>query len=123
MICAILTPVGYIISRYTLRLCQLKYLFAHHRLHEQIGLEINSTNVAYSHVPTSDTNNYDRPLGDVLSNESNMSSLIMSSIQRDNRTDELTDVSFYTDESQHILSHDHNLNTTLNVHSTSTKVL
>jgi len=32
----------------------LKYLFSHHRLHEQIHLETNSTNASYSHLTNND---------------------------------------------------------------------
>ena len=79
---------------------RVKYLFAHHRLHEQIGLEINSINAAYSHIPTSELNGHDRPLEDVLFDEH-------VSTMRNNRTEELIDDDpFYIDEKQPIFSHD-----------------
>jgi hypothetical protein len=85
----------------------LKYLFAHHRLHEQIGLEINSINAAYSHIPTSELNGHDRPLEDVLFDENE---IITTSTMRNNRTEELIDDPFYIDEKQPIFSHDRTSN-------------
>src|SRR5437763_609052 len=84
IICFILSIVGYTFLRYNAKLIRLKYLFAHHRLHEHIGLEINSTNAIYSHVPTSDMNGYDRPLEDVLFDENQISTTGMIN----NRTEE-----------------------------------
>jgi len=79
----------------------VKYLFAHHRLHEQIGLE-----TAYSHVPTSDLNGHERPLEDVLFDENE----IATSAMRNNRTEELIDDPFNIDEKEPIFSRDQTSN-------------
>ena len=71
----ILILLGYIIIRYNSNFIRLKYLFAHHRLHEQISLENHFTNSSYSHVPTQDTNGHQDRLVEeietVLINQSN----------------------------------------------------
>ncbi len=107
--CFILFIIGYIFLRYNSKLIRLKYLFTHHRLHEHIGLEINSTNRVYSYVPTTDMNCYDRPLEDVLFDENEISATGMIN----NRTEEFIDDPFYIDEKQPIFSHDRNLNKNL----------
>ena len=106
IICFILSIIGYTFIRYNSKLIRLKYLFAYHRLYEHIGLEINSTNRAYSHVPTNDMNCHDRPLEDVLFDENEISATGMIN----NRTEEFIDDPFYIDEKQPIFSHDRNLN-------------
>ncbi len=98
----ILSIVGYTFLRYNWKLIRLKYLFAHHRLHEQIGLEINSTNRDYSHIPTSDIHGHDRPLEDVLFDENEISTIEIEN----NGTEELVDDPFYIDEKEPIFSHD-----------------
>ncbi|CAF1201178.1 unnamed protein product [Rotaria sordida] len=118
IICTILSIIACILLRYNSKLFRIKYLFAHRRLHEQIGLEINSINATYSHVPTSDRNIYDRPLEDVLFDENDISELGMTNTQIDNGTDEFMDDPFYVDEKQPIFSHDRNLNTKSNIRST-----
>ncbi len=104
--CFIIFIIGYNFLRYNWKLIRLKYLFAHHRLHEQIGLEINSTNTFYSYVPTSDINTHDQPLEDVLYDENQISATVMIN----NRTEEYMDDPFYIDEKQPIFSNDRNSN-------------
>jgi hypothetical protein len=79
----------------------VKYLFAHHRLHEQIGLE-----TAYSHVPTSDLNGHERPLEDVLFDENEIAASAMIT----NRTEESIDDPFNIDEKEPIFSRDQAFN-------------
>ncbi len=109
IVCFVLFIIGYVFLRYNAKLIRLKYLFAHHRLHEHIDLEINSTNRVYSYVPTNDINCHDRPLEDVLFDENEISATEMIN----NRTEEFIDDPFYIDEKQPIFSHDRNLNKNL----------
>jgi hypothetical protein len=119
VICVTLSIIVYTFVRYSFKLIRLKYLFSHHRLQEQIGLEINSTNVVYSHLPTSDTNNYDRPLEDVLLDENE----IFESGLINNKTNEFVDDPFYIDEKQPIFNGDRNPSTKSNTRSTHTGIL
>lgn len=68
----VLSMGGYALLRYNLKWIRVKYLFAHRRLHEHIGLEISASNTAYSHLPTSDLHCHDRPLEDVLYDEDHL---------------------------------------------------
>ena len=85
----------------------MKYLFAHHRLHEQISLEINSTNGLYSHLPSQEHSNHDRLLDDVLADE------IETVITHDSnqKLDDLMDDPFYVDEKQPIFTGNRSTNT------------
>ncbi|CAF0998634.1 unnamed protein product [Adineta steineri] len=105
---ALICTIGYIFIRYNSKLIRLKYLFAYHRLHEQIGLEINSMNPFYSHVPTNDNINHERILEHDLFDENERSALEMTNTQRNNITDEYSDDPFYIDEKQPIFSNDRN---------------
>jgi hypothetical protein len=109
--CVLLSGIGFTFLRYNSKLIRLKYLFAYHRLHEQIGLEINSINTMYSHLPTSDTNNSNRTLDNVLFDDNELSALEMTDTQINKQIDEFQDDPFYIDEKQPIFSDDRNLNT------------
>jgi hypothetical protein len=65
-------------------------------------------NIGYSHVPTNELNNYDRPLEDVLFDEND----IFQSKMTDNKTNELIDDPFYIDEKQPIFNGDRKSNLT-----------
>ena len=94
--------------RYPSKILRLKYLFAHHRLHEQIGLEINSNSALYSHLPTSEQHNHpQRSLEDVLADETELTpsgGVAMADIHQ--RADEFVDDPFYVDEKQPIFNAD-----------------
>jgi hypothetical protein len=79
----------------------LKYLFAHHRLQEQIGLE---TKTIYSHLPTQENHNHDRLLEDVLADETEIS------IPRETMND-VNDDPFFVDEKQPIFNGNRSMNT------------
>ncbi len=102
--CGILSFFVYGFIRYNSKIIRLKYLFSHHRLHEQISLEINSTNGDYSHLPTQENSNHDRLLLDdeietVITHNSN------------NKIDDFIDDPFYVDEKQPIFNSDRSTNT------------
>lgn len=104
--CGLIAFLIYGIIRYNSKIMRLKYLFAHHRLHEQIGLEINPTNAAYSHLPTQENHHHDRLLEDILSDEVEVSQPSLSMNNVNNRTDEFHDDPFYVDEKQPIFNGD-----------------
>ncbi|CAF0938219.1 unnamed protein product [Adineta steineri] len=116
--CGILIFIAYGFIRYHSKMIRLKYLFAHHRLHEQIGLETNSNNMMYSHVPTQETNNHDRLLEDVLADELEISVPTVSINNSNNKLDDFGDDPFYVDEKQPIFNGDH-----INGRSTNTGIL
>ncbi|CAF1341226.1 unnamed protein product [Rotaria sordida] len=106
-VCGILIFLIYGFIRYNSKIMRLKHLFSHHRLHEQIGLEINPTNVVYRYLPTQENNNHDRLLEDVLSDEIEISTpptVVMNN--SNNKTDEFLDDPFYVDEKQPIFNGD-----------------
>lgn len=111
IICFILFIIGYILLRHNIKLIRLKYLFSHHRLHEQIGLEVNTV---YSHLPTNEMNSHDQSLEDVLYDENPVSTIEMNNDQ----TEEFLDDPFYVDEKQPIFS-----NTKSNISSIHTGIL
>lgn len=95
--------------RYHSKIIRLKHLFAHHRLHEQIGLEINSNNGFYSHLPTSDqqrNSHSNHLLDDGLVDEidATMSEVPMTVVNQ--RNDDYVDDPFYVDEKQPIFNGD-----------------
>jgi hypothetical protein len=105
MLCPILLVVIYGLIRYHAKILRLKHLFAHHRLHEQISLEINSNTTHYTHLPTSEQQNQShRSFDDVLADEVDLyrPELAMSDINH--RSDEFVDDPFYVDEKQPIFS-------------------
>ena len=116
--CGILAFVAYGFIRYNSKIIRLKYLFAHHRLHEQIGLETNSNHAMYSHLPTQDTHNHDQLLEDVLADEVGVPTSNTARNQSTNRSDEFADDPFYVDEKQPIFSGEH-----LNGRSSNTGIL
>ena len=99
--------MGYAFLRYNSKIIRLKYLFAHHRLHEQISLEINSTNGIYSHLPSQDNSNHDRLLADVLADE--IETVIAQN--SNNKIEDFMDDPFYVDEKQPIFNGDRSNNT------------
>jgi len=105
--CGILAFVGYGFIRYNSKIIRLKYLFAHHRLHEQISLEINSTNGIYSHLPTQENHNHDQLLEDVLADE--IETVITHN--SNNKIEEFSDDPFYVDEKRPIFNGDQSTNT------------
>jgi hypothetical protein len=113
--CGILVFVLYGFIRYNSKIIRLKYLFAHHRLHEQIGLEANSSHAMYSHLPMQDHHNHDQSLEDVLADEIDVPT---SSNHSNNRSDDFADDPFYVDEKQPIFSGEH-----LNGRSSNTGIL
>ena len=88
--------LAYTFIRYCSKQIRLKYLFTHHRLHEQIDMEINSSSTGYSHVPTHD----DHPCDETV-----------LSASEPPLTDECIDDPFYIDEKQPIFSQDRTLPT------------
>lgn len=96
------------LMRYPSKILRLKYLFAHHRLHEQIGLEINSNNALYSHVPTSEQHGHpQRSLEDVLADETELPpSAGVALADLHHRAEEFVDDPFYVDEKQPIFNGD-----------------
>ncbi|CAF3395990.1 unnamed protein product [Rotaria socialis] len=118
-LCALLSIIGYTFLRYNSKLFQIKYLFVHRHGHEHIGLEINSMSTVYSHVPTNDTNTYNRPLEDVLLDEHDLS----ANTPPADRNGELMDDPFYIDEKQPIFSHDRNTATKSNVRPPHSRAL
>ncbi len=105
--CGLLVLIGYVFLRYNSKIIRLKYLFAHHRLHEQISLEINSTNGIYSHLPTQENSNHDRSLDEVLADE--IETVITQN--SNNKIDDFMDDPFYVDEKQPIFHGDRPTNT------------
>lgn len=98
--------------RYYSKLIRLKYLFSHHRLHEQIGLEANPINPIYHYLPTHESQNHDRLLEDVLSDEIEPSvpTIVNNNNNTNMKTDEYLDDPFYVDEKQPIFSGDRTIN-------------
>jgi hypothetical protein len=109
--CGILAFMGYGFIRYNSKIIRLKHLFAHHRLHEQIGLEINANNTIYSHLPTQENHNHDRLLEDVLADEIEISLPTVTMNSSNNRLDEFVDDPFYVDEKQPIFNGGRSTNT------------
>ena len=101
-----LSVIAVAFIRYNSKIVRLKYLFAHHRLHEQIGLEINSGNGLYTHLPTNEHSHSNRLLDDMLADETELSMQAMTMNDVPHRTDELVDDPFYVDEKQPIFSSD-----------------
>ena len=94
--------LAYSFIRYGSKQIRLKYLFTHHRLHEQIDMEINSTSTGYSHVPTTDPTHGDHACDDGLSQQDEA----VPSTSEPPLTDEFIDDPFYIDEKQPIFSPD-----------------
>ena len=103
IVCGILTFIAYGFIRYNSKIKRLKHLFVHHRLHEQISLEIDPINPVYSHLPTQENNSYDQVF-DTLADDIEVCSPRRTMINSNNRTDELVDDPFYIDEKQPIFS-------------------
>ena len=93
----------YAVIRHHTKILRLKHLFAHHRLHEQISLEINTNSTAaYSHLPTSEQQISSFRALDDERGEENAVALADLSL----RADEFADDPFYLDEKQPIFSGD-----------------
>ncbi|UJR31341.1 hypothetical protein I4U23_018836 [Adineta vaga] len=116
--CSILVFIIYGFVQYHSKIIRLKYLFAHHRLHEQIGLETNSHHTMYSHLPTQDNHHHDQLLEDILADEIEISTSITARNNFNNKSDDFVDDPFYVDEKQPIFNGDH-----LNNRSTNTGIL
>ena len=105
-----LISIIYAFIRYHSKIIRLKHLFAHHRLHEQIGLEINSTNGFYSHLPTSEQQQRHSHSNHLLDDglvdeiEATMSEVPMTMVNQ--RQDDFADDPFYVDEKQPIFNGD-----------------
>ena len=102
LICSLMITVAYSFIRYGSKQIRLKYLFTHHRLHEQIDMEINSTSTGYSHVPTTDPTHGDRVYDEELSQQDEP----VPPTSEHPLTDEFIDDPFYIDEKQPIFSQD-----------------
>ena len=102
--CVLLSLLAYTSFIYGFRRIRLKYLFAHHRLHEHIGLEVNSTGTGYTPVPSND-----RPssLDNRVFHENDLFiSDTAHTSHPDPTADEFADDPFFVDDKQPIFRND-----------------